>query len=97
MGLSTVDSIVKDNDGSTGTKIETVYAKVVPLYAVYRTAERVNVQYADDDALGSEQRRALIESNPVKGEINGLIVTADKKLTTWSRSCRRKIDQPVHG
>ena len=30
MGTSTVDSIVQDKDDSTGAKIETVYAKVVP-------------------------------------------------------------------
>jgi hypothetical protein len=73
MGASAVNSIVIGKVDSTGVTIDTVYAKVVPLYAVYRTAERVVVQYADDDALGSEQRRALIESNPLKGEINGLI------------------------
>jgi len=95
MGRSTVSSLVKDKDDSTGAKIETVYAKVVPLYAVYRTAERVIVQYADDDALGSEQRRALIESNPVKGEINGLIDGWRKSKSESQRSRARLFDRRV--
>ena len=95
MGTSTVNSIVKDKDDSTGAKIETVYAKVVPLYAVYRTAERVIVQYADDDALGSQQRRALIDSNPVKGEINGLINGWRKSKSESKKTRARLFDRRV--
>lgn len=73
MGASTVAAIVENDQDSAGATIKTVYAKVVPSYAVYRTDERVLVQYADNEPLGSEQRRALIDSNPLKGEINGLI------------------------
>lgn len=73
MGTSTVAGIVENDKDSAGATIRTVYAKVVPSYAVYRTDERVLVQYADSEPLGREQRRALIDSNPLKGEINGLI------------------------
>lgn len=73
MSASRVVDIVRGGADSADTPIETVYAKVVPLYAVYQTAERVIVQYADDPKLGSDQRQALIALNPVKDEINGLI------------------------
>ena len=95
MGTSNVNSIVMDKGDSTGAKIETVYAKVVPLYAVYRTAERVVVQYADDDQLGSDQRRALIESNPVKGEINGLIDGWRKSNSESEKARARLFDRRV--
>ena len=95
MGTSNVNSIVMDKGDSTGAKIETVYAKVVPLYAVYRTAERVIVQYADDDALGSQQRRALIESNPMKGEINGLIDGWRKSESESHKTRARLFDRRV--
>lgn len=95
MSTSTVASIVKDQNDSTGAKIETVYAKVIPLYAVYRTAERVIVQYADDDQLGSDQRQALIESNPVKGEINGLIDGWRKSKSESEKTRARLFDRRV--
>lgn len=68
-----VRQIVKGQRDSNGVEIGTVFTKVDPVYAVYGTCERVIVQFADDDALGMEQRRALAPLNPVRGEINGLI------------------------
>ena len=69
----TVDEIVRGRRDSTDADILTVYTKVSTLYAIYKTAERVMIQYADDPAKGSEQRQALIPLNPMLGEINGLI------------------------
>jgi hypothetical protein len=57
----------------TGVEIEHVYSKVGNIYAVYRTRERVVVQYSDDDGLGADQRLLLTPLNPTRGEINGLI------------------------
>lgn len=68
-----VEEILAGHADSTGVPIDTVYSKVVPLYAVYRTAERVVVHFADDAGLGGEQRLALSPLNPLRGEINGLI------------------------
>lgn len=68
-----VTDIVKGQTDLTGSAIETVFSKVSNTYAVYGTSERVMVQYADDSALGSEQRLALAPLNPLRGEINGLI------------------------
>lgn len=68
-----VADIIKGQTDMTGSTIETVFSKVSNIYAVYGTAERVMIQFADDPNLGSEQRLALAPLNPVRGEINGLI------------------------
>lgn len=73
MNGTAVADIVADQPDFTGAQIETVYSKVSGTYAVYRTAERVMVQFADDPELGREQRLALAPLNPIRGEINGLI------------------------
>ena len=57
----------------TGVKITTVYALNPTLYAVYRTAERVAIQYADASQTAQAQRASLAPLNPVRGDINGLI------------------------
>jgi hypothetical protein len=56
-----------------GEPIQAIYSKVGQTYAVYGTGKRVMVQFADDPALGIEQRRALSPLNPLRGQINGLL------------------------
>ena len=73
MDGSTVAGIVIGGTDSTGAKILTVYAKVGVLFAVYGTAERVMVQFADDQAVGADQRMALAPLFALQGQINGLI------------------------
>lgn len=68
-----VVEVLIDAPDSSGTKIVTVYAKVEPHYAVYRTAERVMVHFADDADEDRAQRAALVAINPIRGQINGLI------------------------
>jgi hypothetical protein len=63
----------------TGKLIEEVYIKVRPQYAVYRTADRVVIQYADDETLATEQRRLMSTVNLVRAQISGLICD-------WARS-----------
>jgi hypothetical protein len=58
---------------ATGAEVTTIYAKNPPLYAVYRTRERVLVQFADDPAKAGAQRSAMASLNPLRGEINGLV------------------------
>ena len=60
-------------EDAVGVPIEFVYAKDVPLYAVYRTPERVLIHFADALDKRVAQRRDLIRFNPIRGEINGLI------------------------
>lgn len=73
MGGDRVEDIVKGREDFSGARIETVFYKVSGVYAIYATDERVLIQYADETALGTEQRKALVPLNPVRGEINGLI------------------------
>ena len=56
-----------------GVRIIQVYGKKPPEYAVYRTRERVVIQFADAPAVTQEQRKAMAVLNPLRGEINGLI------------------------
>jgi hypothetical protein len=95
-----VADIIKGQTDMTGSTIETVFSKVSNTYAVYGTAERVMVQYADDAKLGSEQRLALAPLNPIRGEINGLIdgwrsgslINSDRKKLIANRFDRRTAD-----
>ncbi|RWX36704.1 hypothetical protein [Rhizobium leguminosarum] len=73
MSGSKVAEIVEGQKDFTGADIRSVYSKVSNTYAVYGTDDRVMVQFADDETLGSEQRLALSPLNPVRGEINGCI------------------------
>ncbi|MDX0722942.1 hypothetical protein GOD64_29885 [Sinorhizobium medicae] len=95
-----VADIIKDQTDMTGSEIETVFSKVSNTYAVYGTAERVMVQFADDAKLGSEQRLALSPLNPIRGEINGLIdgwrsgslISSERKKLIARRFDRRTAD-----
>ena len=73
MARFTIDQIrVKDPDAADAKVLE-IYAKDEPNYAVYRTADRVKIQYADDPAASQVQRSNLARLNPIRGEINSLI------------------------
>jgi hypothetical protein len=83
-----VEGIKTGEKDSCGVEIETVYCKLDKQYAIYRTIERVLVQFADNDQLntdgkkvGAQQRYVIAPLNPVRGEINGLI-------DGWRRSKR---------
>ena len=73
MGGPKVDDLVVDGRDVAGSQILAIYGRVSGVYAVYRTPERVVTHYADDAALGSDQRQALAGLNALKGEINGLV------------------------
>ncbi|HEY1962219.1 MAG TPA: hypothetical protein VGG69_07370 [Rhizomicrobium sp.] len=73
MAESTVGAINIGQLDSTGARIDTVYSKAEKIYAVFRTPERVVVQYADEPATADDQRKKLAALNPVRGEINGLV------------------------
>lgn len=74
-----VADIHKGQNDSQENKIEEVYSRVPPKYAVYRTSERVVIQYADDSAKADEQRQNMATLNLVRAQISGL--TAD-----WTKS-----------
>ena len=54
-------------------EVESVYSRFDPRYAVYRTKERVSIQFADDPELEGEQRKLMARLSPLRGEINGLV------------------------
>lgn len=71
--MFTIRDIMLNGEDSAGAKIIGVYAKIDRVYAIYRTEERVLVQFADDPVLGGDQRKLLAPLGPLRGEINGLI------------------------
>lgn len=100
MNGESVADIIKGQTDMTGSTIETIFSKVSKTYAVYGTAERVMVHYADDAKLGSEQRLVLAPLNPIRGEINGLIdgwrsgslINSERKKYMARRFDRRTAD-----
>ncbi|MEA3061723.1 MAG: hypothetical protein QOJ94_1504 [Sphingomonadales bacterium] len=73
MNGETVADIMPGVPDATGSMILSVYSKVRQTFAVYRTRERVSIQFADDPSLGAQQRKAVSPLNPLRGQINGLI------------------------
>ena len=74
-----VGDVIKGKTDLTGETIVEIYAKFRPQYAVYKTTDRVVVQYADDDATATEQRQRMASLNLVRSQINGLI-------SDWTKS-----------
>lgn len=68
-----VAEIFRGGHDSNGDVVQQVYVKRPPRYAVYGTAERVVVQYADHDVLAAAQAATLAKLSPLRGMINGLI------------------------
>lgn len=68
-----ITELMLGHNDAAGSKVTAIYAKNPPHYAVYRTDERVRVQFADSDDEAHAQRAAMAPLNPICGEINGLI------------------------
>lgn len=60
-------------DDSAGVPILNVYVKKAPYYAVYRTAERVMVHFADSLEERMRQQEVLASLNPMRSEIQSMI------------------------
>lgn len=73
MTSKVVADVVLNGTDSAEVKILEVYSKNPPRYAIYRTADRVLIQFADDINRAQLQRRAMSVLSPVRGDINGLI------------------------
>ena len=58
---------------SNGDEVLEFYGKKSPDFAVYRTAQKVSIQFADDRTEADSQRKAMAPLNILRGEINGLI------------------------
>jgi hypothetical protein len=87
--VNVADLQVKQPD-SSGIPVAEIYARNAPEYAVYRTAKRVCVHFADDRAKADDQRKALAQLSPLRGEINGYVDpwrnARDSKLLFWIRT-----------
>jgi hypothetical protein len=72
---SKVEDIVKGAKDPAGERILKVYSYNPPLYAIYRTRDRMIVHFADPDQepLRSQQRARIVPLMPMRGQINGLI------------------------
>lgn len=68
-----VENIQPNKNDYAGNQILCVFAYNPPDYAVYRTAMRVMVQFADKKEQARRQRTALRDLTSLRGEINGLI------------------------
>jgi hypothetical protein len=72
-GRTKVEEIKKNAIDSSEQVVLEVYSRQVPVYAVYQTAERVSVEYADDELLEQSQRLVIARLNPLRSSINALI------------------------
>lgn len=70
--MNVADLVAEERD-SAGQFVSHLYARKAPEYAVYQTAERAMVHFADDPGVADEQRKALAQLAPLRGETNGLI------------------------
>ncbi|MDT8759367.1 hypothetical protein MZO42_11725 [Sphingomonas psychrotolerans] len=72
---SKVAEIVKGRKDPAGELIIKVYSYNPPLYAIYRTRDRLIVQFADSELapLREQQRARIVPLMPMRGQINGLI------------------------
>ena len=57
---------------SAGALVESVFARRSPIYAIYRTKDRLLIQFADDPAAEEAQRKALACLGPLRGEFDGV-------------------------
>ncbi|HZF96331.1 MAG TPA: hypothetical protein VEZ20_15830 [Allosphingosinicella sp.] len=73
MAASKVGDIVMGALDSSESPILAVYAKVSRRYAIYRTAQQVMIQYADDDTEGVNQRASMGPLEGVRSQVNGMI------------------------
>lgn len=75
----TVDDVKIGEKDLTESEIVKIYTKIRPDYAVYRTHDRVAVQFADEEKKAEEQRKKMATLNLLRVQIAGLI-------DGWSRS-----------
>lgn len=85
--MNIADLALKERDPA-GVEVLQFYARKPPEYAVYQTSERVTIQFADAPDKADEQRKALAQLAPLRGELNGLI-------DGWRDAPNRMLDRPA--
>lgn len=74
-----VKDLTEDEPDASGIEVEEIYVRNAPDYAVYRTARRVMIQFADKAETAEAQRKALAPLGPLRSQIDGM-------LADWSKS-----------
>lgn len=82
-GFRVADIQVGKRDAA-GEEVQVVYSKNPPIYAVYLSANRVGVEFADDPVKQQEQRASLMKTYILRSEINGL-------LESWEKDQQKQI------
>jgi hypothetical protein len=75
---SSIDSLRKDHTDLAERVVSEIYYKAPPRYAIYRSAERVMVQYADAATLADKQRADMAPLNTLRSQIAGLVDGFDR-------------------
>lgn len=73
MAASCVADLAIGSPDPVGVEVREIYARKGRDYGVYRTDQRICVQFADDPATGAAQRGTIAPLNPLRSAINGLI------------------------
>jgi hypothetical protein len=90
-----VSKIRMNEPDGNGLTVKLIYARFDPRYAVYRTEERVTIQFADDPSLESAQREKVARLSPLRGEINGLVDGWRTHKRKRFQSAARRYDRRV--
>lgn len=85
--VSQVDTIKLNGRDTADRLIEEVYYKSPLKFAIYRTSERVTIQYADDSSEAEAQRSKMASVNPLRSQIAGLIDGWNKGDCEEDRHC----------
>ncbi|WP_310358141.1 hypothetical protein [Paraburkholderia strydomiana] len=93
--VSQVDSIRLNGRDTAERLIEEVYYKSPAKFAIYRTSERVAVQYADESSGAEAQRSKMASINPLRSQIAGLIDGWSKSDCEEDRHCAARYNARV--
>lgn len=69
----TVATLRPGAEDDAGHTVETIYARSIPNYVVYKSSDRVSVHFADNPEIAKAQRAQLAALTPLRGEIAGLL------------------------
>ena len=91
-----VENVRRGTEDFACEPILCVYTYNPPFYAIYRTATRVMVHFADDPAIAAEQRKRIARLAPLRGQISGLI-DGWHSAKAWFRNVWSKVEEADDG
>ncbi len=90
-----VSDLQKDSQDFAGNPVLEIYAKVTPLYCVYRTERRILVHLADDDAVRAQQVKDLAALEPLR--MNAEVEFDGWHGSLWFSKRRSRVADRVRG